>query len=104
MALGVLLMSAIAWLRFLRGAPQVRNLEGRYLLLPLVIIGVVAFAAMPYKDLNPSWFGPNPESQVIWIAGGAFIALVLLLLWLASEIARYRAFRADGGKRGRRAW
>jgi hypothetical protein len=87
-----LVASAIAWLRYLYGAPMSRDWHAtmvRYLvpfLMPILVVLFISMSITHRAEQQPDTYPPD-----VGFAVGLGIALVLLLVWLVVEVGRYRA-------------
>ena len=85
--------SAIAWLRYLYGAPWSRDWHAtmvRYLVPVLMPILVVLFIVMSVTH-SAAVQQPDTHPPDVGFALGLGIALAALLVWLVVEVGRYRA-------------
>lgn len=83
-ACACLMISAIEWLRHLRGRDDPRSFEARYLLPILVPVGFVLMLSLYDGKSFP------PTTGNVRIVIGTSIGCVLLVLWLLIEATRFR--------------
>ena len=89
-----LIISAIAWLRRLRGAPRVAHDFGvRYVVPVLVAISVVLLISLGVDAQRSGAFHPDSSPQVAGMALGLSVVLAILVVWLAVEVRRFSVSR-----------
>ena len=87
-----LMASAIAWLRYLYGAPMSRDWHAamvRYLvpfMMPILVVLFISMSVTHRAAAQPDTYPPD-----VGLAFFLGIALVLFLWWLVVEVGRYRA-------------
>lgn len=85
-----LVVSAIAWLRYLYGAPFVtRDWEVRYVVPVLLALFVVIFTIMSIQH-RTTINQPDTYPADVGLSLGLCIALAALVVWLIVEVGRYR--------------
>ncbi len=90
----VLVTSAIAWLRHLRGAPRMaHDFEIRYVAPVSMSIIVVLAIFLGVHEQRRGEFHPDSSPPAVGMALGLGVVLVALVVWLMVEVGRYRTHR-----------
>jgi type VI protein secretion system component VasK len=87
-----LLLSAIAWLRHLYGAPPLmHDFTVRYIMSVLIFMAAVSSIWYAVDAQRSGEFHPESDPTAAVLALGCGVVLVGVLVWLVVEVRRFRA-------------